>query len=190
MGRIVVSEFISLDGVIEAPGGGEEYKHAGWTNGISSGDDGNRFKYEELMEAEVQLFGRVTYEGFAAAWPGMVEATGEFGRKMNDMPKYVISSTLDTAEWNNSTVLNGDVVDEVRRLKQRVDGVILVAGSSQLVRTLLQHDLIDELRLMVHPVVLGSGQRLFGETDDLTRLTLSDSRTMTDVALLTLQAGA
>jgi dihydrofolate reductase len=188
MGKIVVTEFISLDGVVEAPGGNEEYKHAGWTNGISSGDAGTKFKYDELMEAEAQLLGRVTYEGFAAAWPAMIEATGDFGRKMNDMPKYVVSSTLDTAEWNNSTVLKGDVVQEVRNLKDQIGGVILVAGSSRLVHTLIEHDLVDELRLMVHPVVLGSGRRLFGETDDLKRLRLVDSQVMSDVVLLTFVA--
>lgn len=190
MGKIVVTEFISLDGVVEAPGGNEEYRHAGWTDGLTSGDEGTKFKYDELMQAEVQLLGRVTYQGFAAAWPGMIEATGDFGQKMNDMPKYVVSSTLDTAEWNNSTVLKGDVVDEVRNLKAQIDGVILVAGSSQLVHTLIEHDLVDELRLMIHPVVLGSGRRLFGETEDLKRLRLADSQVMGDVVLLTFQAGS
>ncbi|HEY3728165.1 MAG TPA: dihydrofolate reductase family protein [Solirubrobacteraceae bacterium] len=188
MGKIVVTEFTSLDGIVEAPGGGNGYKHAGWTSGISTGDEGTKFKYDELMEAEAQLLGRVTYEGFAAAWPGMIEATGDFGQKMNDMPKYVVSSTLDTAEWNNSTVLKGDVVEEVRNLKDNVDGVILVAGSSQLVHTLIEHDLVDELRLMVHPVVLGSGRRLFGETDDLKRLQLVDSQVMGEVVVLTYRA--
>jgi dihydrofolate reductase len=188
MGKIVVTEFISLDGVVEDPGGGDNYKHAGWTQGISTGDVGTKFKYDELMEAKVQLLGRVTYDGFAAAWPAMVEATGDFGKKMNDMPKYVVSSTLDTADWNNSTVLKGDVVDEVRNLKQQVDGVILVAGSSQLVQTLIEHDLVDELRLMVHPVVLGSGKRLFGESDGLKRLRLAGSEVMGEVAVLTYQA--
>lgn len=187
MGKVVVTEFISLDGVVEAPGGHEEYKHSGWTNGITSGDEGTMFKYNELMEAEVQLLGRVTYEGFAAAWPGMVAETGDFGQKMNDMPKYVVSSTLETAEWNNTTVLQGNVVDEVRKLKEQVDGVILVSGSSRLVHALIEHDLVDELRLMVHPVVLGSGRRLFGETNDLKRLRLVDSRVMADVVLLTYQ---
>jgi dihydrofolate reductase len=190
MGKIVVTEFISLDGVMEAPGGNGEYKHAGWTKGITSGDAGTKFKYDELMEAEVQLLGRVTYDGFVAAWPGMIEATGDFGQKMNDIPKYVISSTLDTAEWNNSTVLKGDVVEEVRKLKEQIDGVILVAGSSQLVHTLIEHDLVGELRLMIHPVVLGSGRRLFGETDDLKRLQLIDSQVMGEVAVLTYQAVA
>lgn len=125
MGTIVVSEFASMDGVVEAPGGDGAFKHAGWTDGISSGDEGTQFKYRELMEAEAQLLGRVTYEGFAAAWPAMEEATGDFGRKMNEMPKYVVSSTLTSADWKNSTVLSGDVVQEVRALKERIGGVIL-----------------------------------------------------------------
>jgi dihydrofolate reductase len=188
MGKIVVSEFISLDGVIEAPGGHDPYKHAGWTNGISSGDEGTMFKYHELMEAEAQLLGRLTYEGFAAAWPGMIEATGDFGQKMNDMPKYVVSSTMDEAEWNNSTVLNGDVATEVRKLKDQIDGVILVSGSGQLAHSLIQHDLVDELRLMVHPVVLGSGKRLFGAAEDLKRLRLVSSQVMDEVVVLTFAA--
>jgi dihydrofolate reductase len=190
MGKIVVTEFASMDGVVEAPGGDGDYKHAGWTNGISSGDEGNKFKYEELMEAEVQLLGRVTYEGFAEAWPGMVEATGDFGRKMNDMPKYVVSSTLSSADWKNSTVLSGNVVDDVRRLKQQIDGVILVAGSSQLVHTLIENDLVDELRLMVHPVVLGSGRKLFGESIEMKRFRLAGAEVMGDVVLLTFQSAA
>jgi dihydrofolate reductase len=188
MGTIVVSEFASMDGVVEAPGGNGHFKHAGWTNGISSGDEGTQFKYRELMEAEAQLLGRVTYEGFAAAWPAMEEAAGDFGAKMNEMPKYVVSSTLTSADWKNSTVLSGDVVQEVRALKQRIGGVILVAGSSQLVQTLIQNDLVDELRLMVHPVVLGSGARLFAESDDLRRFRLTGARVMGEVVLLTFSA--
>jgi len=190
MGRIVATEFASMDGVIEAPGGGGDFKHAGWTDGISSGDAGTRFKYEELMEAEVQLLGRVTYEGFAAAWPGMVAETGDFGAKMNDMPKYVVSSSLRTAEWKNSTVLSGDVLEEVRGLKDRVAGVILVSGSSQLVQTLIEHELVDELRLMIHPVVLGSGRKVFGDLKERKRFALIDSQVMGDVVLLTFRRNA
>ena len=187
MGRIVVTEFASMDGVIEAPGGDGDFRHAGWSDGISSGDAGTRFKYEELMEAEVQLLGRVTYEGFAAAWPAMVETTGDFGAKMNDMPKYVVSSSLTSADWKNSTVLSGEVIEEVRALKQRVDGVILVSGSSQLVQTLIENELVDELRLMIHPVVLGSGRKVFGDHEGLKRFRLIDSQVMGDVVLLTFQ---
>jgi dihydrofolate reductase len=185
MGKIAVTEFMSLDGVIEAPGGGEGYKHAGWTFAIDRGEEGNRFKLDELREAEAQLLGRVTYEGFAEAWPKM-QGMGEFGEKMNGMPKYVVSSTLEQAEWNNSTVLRGDVATEVTKLKQEVEGTILVAGSASLVRALIEHGLIDELRLMVFPVVLGTGKRLFGETSEKTSLRLIDTKTVGDgIAILT-----
>jgi dihydrofolate reductase len=189
MGRIVVTEFVSLDGVIEAPGGGEDYKHGGWTFEIERGPEGNKFKLDELVEAEAQLLGRRTYEGFAAAWPGREDEAG-FAEKMNGMPKYVVSSTLDEAEWNNSTVLSGELAEEIARLKAEVDGVILVAGSAELVQGLLEHDLVDELRLMVFPVVLGSGKRLFGENDEKLPLQLTESKTVGDgIAVLTYERG-
>jgi dihydrofolate reductase len=185
MGRIVVTEFVSLDGIIEAPGGGEDYKHAGWTFEIDRGEEGDRFKLDELTEADAQLLGRVTYEGFAAAWPAMEDEAG-FAEKMNAMPKYVVSSTLREAEWNNSTVLGGDVAEEVAKLREQVDGVILVAGSATLVQALVEHDLVDELRLMVFPVLLGSGKRLFGDVSGKKPLRLTGSRTMgAGIALLT-----
>jgi dihydrofolate reductase len=185
MGRIVVTEFVSLDGVMEAPGGGESYKHAGWTFKFDRGEEGDQFKFDELQEAEAQLLGRVTYEGFAAAWPTFSDEVG-FADKMNSMPKYVVSATLQSADWNNSTILSGDVVEEVTQLKKKVDGVILVAGSAQLVQTLVEHDLVDELRLMVFPVVLGSGKRLFGETSDKKPLQLASSKIVGDgIAVLT-----
>jgi dihydrofolate reductase len=177
MGRIVVTEFVSLDGVMEAPGGGEDFKHAGWTFEIARGDEGDKFKLDETIETEALLLGRKTYEGFAAAWPSR---EGEFADKFNSMPKYVISSTLDGAEWNNSTVLDGDVVEEVSKLKQELGGDIVVHGSAQLVQTLVEHDLVDELRLMVFPVVLGGGKRLFGDTSDKKRLRLAKSKTVGD----------
>ncbi len=183
MGKIVVTEFVSLDGVIEAPGGGEEYEHAGWTFAIARGDEGDQFKLDETMNSEALLLGRVTYEGFAAAWPRM---RGEFADKFNGMPKYVVSSTLQDPDWNNTTVLAGDVVEEVAALRERLDGKIVVHGSAQLVQTLIEHGLVDELRLMLFPVVLGRGKRLFGETSDKRRLRLPDSRTVGDgVAILT-----
>lgn len=183
MGRIVATEYVSLDGVVEAPGGGEEFKHAGWTFEINRGEEGDKFKLDETAEAEALLLGRTTYEGFAAAWPSM---EGEFADKFNSMPKYVVSSTLENPEWNNSTVLKGDVVDEVTRLRQALEGDLVVHGSPQLVQTLLEHDLVDELRVMVFPVVLGAGKRLFGETSDKKRLRLTDSRTVGDgIAILT-----
>jgi dihydrofolate reductase len=190
MGRIVVTEFVSLDGVMEAPGGGEKYKHGGWTFEIDRGAEGNQFKLDELFEAEAQLLGRVTYEGFAAAWPKMADEAG-FAEKMNGMPKYVVSSTLEQAEWSNSTVLGGPVAEEVAKLKREVDGVILVAGSAQLVQALIENDLVDELRLMVFPVVLGSGKRLFGASEDKKPLKLTDSKTVGDgIAILTYEPGA
>jgi dihydrofolate reductase len=173
MGRIVVTEFVSLDGVVEAPGGGEDFKHAGWSFEIERGPEGNAFKLDETMSSEALLLGRVTYEGFAAAWPSR---EGEFADKFNNMPKYVVSSTLEAPEWNNSTVLSGDVAQQVTKLKQEQDGDIVVHGSPRLVQTLLEDDLVDELRLMVYPVVLGSGKRLFGETSDKKTLRLVDSK--------------
>jgi dihydrofolate reductase len=185
MGKIVVTEFVSLDGVIEAPGGGEEYKHAGWTFEVDRGPEGDKFKLDELREAEAQLLGRRTYEGFAAAWPQMNDEAG-FAEKMNGMPKYVVSSTLEQADWENSTVLSGDFAEDITRLKEEVDGVILVAGSAQLVQGLVEHDLLDELRLMVFPVVLGSGKRLFGASSEKLSLKLADSKTVGDgIAILT-----
>jgi dihydrofolate reductase len=183
MGKIVVTEFVSLDGVIEDPGGSEDFEHGGWTFEIDRGEEGNRFKLEETFEAEAQLLGRITYEGFAEAWPSR---EGEFADKFNEMPKYVVSSTMGTAEWKNSTVLDGDVAEDVAKLKDEVDGVILVAGSAQLVQALIEHDLVDELRLMVFPVVLGAGKRLFGETGAKKPLRLVDSKTVGEgVAILT-----
>ena len=185
MGRIVVTEFVSLDGVMEAPGGGESYKHAGWTFRIDRGKEGDKFKLNETLNSEALLLGRVTYEGFAAAWPSK---TNEFADKFNSMPKYVVSSTLEKADWNNSTVLKGDVVEEVSKLRQRLDGEIVVHGSARLVQTLIECDLVDELRLMIFPVVLGSGKRLFGNTTDKKRLRLADSKTVGDgITLLIFQ---
>jgi dihydrofolate reductase len=172
MGRIVVTEFISIDGVIEAPGGGEGFKHDGWSFEIDRGEQGNQFKVDETMNSAALLLGRRTYEGFAAAWP---ERHDEFADKFNSMPKYVVSSSLRDPQWTNSTVLSGDVVEEVTKVKQQHDGDIVVHGSAQLVQTLLENDLVDELRLMVFPVVLGAGKRLFGETTDKKPLELSSS---------------
>jgi dihydrofolate reductase len=183
MGRIVVTEFISLDGVIEGPGGGEDYKHVGWTFEFDRGDEGNKFKLDELVEAEAQLLGRRTYEGFAAAWPDRTDEYG-FADKMNSMPKYVVSTTLETADWNNTAILRS--LDDVAKAKDDVDGVMLVAGSAQLVQGMLERDLVDELRLMVFPVVLGTGKRLWGETSDKKTFSLADSKTVGEgVAILT-----
>jgi len=179
----VVTEFISLDGVVEGPGGGEDYKHVGWTFEFDRGDEGNKFKLDELMEAEAQLLGRRTYEGFAAAWPERTDEAG-FADKMNSMPKYVVSTTLKNAEWANTTILRS--LDDVAKTKDEVDGVMLVAGSPQLVQGLLEHDLVDELRLMVFPVLLGTGKRLWGETSDKKAFELADSKTVGEgIAILT-----
>jgi dihydrofolate reductase len=185
MGRIVVTEFVSLDGVMEDPGGSENFAQGGWSFKISRGDEGDKFKLDEAFASEALLLGRVTYEGFAEAWPSR---DGEFADKFNSMPKFVVSSTLDEPEWNNSTVLKGDLVEEVGKLKRKQDGDIVVHGSARLVQTLIEHDLVDELRLMVYPLVLGSGKRLFGDTSDGKPLRLVDSKVVGDgVAILIYQ---
>jgi dihydrofolate reductase len=185
MGRIVVTEFISLDGVVEDPGGAEDFKYGGWSFEFDRGDGGNQFKLDETMRSAALLLGRVTYEGFAAAWPSR---QGEFADKFNTMPKYVVSRTLRDPGWQNTTVLDGDLVEQVTKLRQDVDGDIVVHGSARLAQTLHEHDLVDEWRLMVFPVVLGAGKRLFGATADKKRLRLVDSRTVGDgVAILTYQ---
>jgi dihydrofolate reductase len=186
MGKIVVTEFVSLDGVMEAPGGGEDFKYGGWSFEFDRGDEGNKFKLDETMASDALLLGRVTYEGFAAAWPSRQDEAG-FADKFNSMPKYVVSSTLTDPEWNNSTVLDPatDLGDQVTRLKDEHDGDIVVHGSAQLVHWLLDNDLVDEVRLMVFPVVLGTGKRVFGETSDKKALSLTDSTTVGDgVAVL------
>jgi dihydrofolate reductase len=177
MGRIVVTEFVSLDGVMEAPGGGEGFRHDGWSFEIDRGAEGDAFKVEETRDSAALLLGRRTYEGFAEAWPSR---QGEFADRFNSMPKYVVSSTLRDPEWTNTTVLEGDVAESVRALKDRVDGDIVVHGSAQLAQALLEQDLVDELRMMVFPVVLGTGKRLFGETRDKKPLRLARSTTVGD----------
>ena len=183
MGRIVVTEFVSLDGVMEDPGGSEDFKYGGWSFEISRGDEGDQFKLDEALNSDALLLGRKTYEGFADAWPSR---EGEFADKFNNMPKYLVSSTLKDPDWTNSTVLDGDLAKEVSKLREDVDGDIVVHGSAQLVQALVERGLVDELRLMVFPVVLGAGKRLFGETSDRRRLRLSDSKTVGDgVQILT-----
>jgi dihydrofolate reductase len=187
MGRIVVSEFVSLDGVMEDPGGAEGYRHGGWAFQWDRSEAGDQFKLDELMAAEAMLLGRVTYEGFAAAWPTIEDEAG-FADKMNGLPKYVISKTLRNPTWNNSGVLSGDPVEEITALKQRIAGNILVGGSAQLVQLLAANDLVDEYRLMVFPVILGSGKRMFGDADRETpsRLSLDSSDRAGDVQMLVL----
>ena len=173
MGKLVVTEFVSVDGVFEDPGGSEGYEHGAWTFEYDRGDDGNKFKVDELMEAEVHLLGRVTYEGFAAAWPSR---EGEFADKLNNAKKVVVSSTVTDPEWQNTTVISDDVPEQIAQLKADTQGTILVAGSGTLVGTLLEHDLVNELRLMVFPTILGRGKRLFPDGIDRRKLRLVEAK--------------
>jgi dihydrofolate reductase len=188
MGKIVVTEFVSLDGVMEDPGGSEDFKYGGWTFEIERGDEGNKFKVDETMNTEALLLGRKTYEGFAESWP---QRDGEFADRFNSMPKYVVSSTLKDPDWTNTTVLDGDLAESVGKLRDELDGEIVVHGSAQLVQGLIENGLVDEVRLMVFPVVLGSGKRLFGETSDKHSLKLTDTKIVGDgVAILTYEPAA
>src|SRR5262245_17832673 len=184
MGRIVVSENVTLDGVVQDPAGVEGFERGGW---VGRGGERGRARaaevlLDEALGAEAQLFGRRTYEFLAARWPSR---SGELADRLNEMPKYVVSSTLTDPAWNNSQVLAGDVVREVSKLTGEVEGEIVVAGSIRLVRTLMENDLVDELRLMIYPVVLGAGERLFGETGDQRPVRLVDTQTVDDLAYLT-----
>ena len=183
MGKIVISENVSLDGVIEDPTGAEGLSVGGWFWETDRGQDGEKFTLDKTLGTEALLLGRRSYEFFAATWRSR---GGELADKMNSVPKYVVSSTLEDPDWNNSTALKGDVVDEVSKLKQKLTGEIVVLGSPQLARTLIEHDLVDELRLMVYPVVLGAGARLFGQTSDKKPMRLLDTQTVGDgIAILT-----
>ena len=175
MGRIVVSENITLDGVIEDPSGDEGFKHGGWVGRVSDRPEAGKVLAEETLQAEAELYGRRTYEFLASRGPSREGALAE---RLNSMPKYVISSSLEDPEWSNTTVLKGEAVEQVSKLKDQIDGEILVPASIKLVRTLLEHDLVDELRLMVYPVVLGAGERLFGETAEAKPMRLVESRTL------------
>ena len=175
MGKVVVSQFMTVDGVIDAPGGGEDFELGGWAFEFDRGDEGNQFKLEELQKADALLLGRVTYQGFANAWPSRTDEFG-FADRINTMPKYVVSSTLDKAEWTNSTVIRDNIPEEVAKLRRQPGGDILINGSPGLVSLLMDHDLIDEIRLMVFPVVLNAGKRLFKEGHKVARLRLVASR--------------
>jgi dihydrofolate reductase len=175
MGKLVVTEFVSIDGVFEDPGGAESYEHGGWTFEYDRGDEGNQFKLDELMNAEVQLLGRVTYEGFAAAWPSR---EGPFADKLNNDPKVLVSTTVTEPQWQNTTVVSENVVEEISKLKDETDGAILVSGSGTLVATLLEADLVDELRLMLFPTILGRGKRAFPDGIDRLKFRLTESRTV------------
>ena len=181
MGKIVVSQFVTLDGVMEDPGGSEGCDRGGWAFQYERGPEGDQFKLDEVMAADALLLGRTTYEGFAAAWP---EREGEFADKFNGMRKYVVSSTLGDPDWQNSTVISGDVAGAIAKLKDEHDGDILVNGSASLVRTLIENELVDEIRLMVFPVVLGEGKRLFTGTDAAKSLTLTDSKPAGETLIL------
>jgi dihydrofolate reductase len=187
MGRIVVTEFVTLDGVVEDPGGAEDFKYGGWSFAFDRGPEGDRFKLDEALASDALLLGRVTYEGFAAAWPSRHD---EFADKFNSMPKYVVSSTLSEPEWANSTVLPaGELVEAVTKVKQETDGDIVVHGSAELARSLIAHDLVDEVRLMVFPVILGTGKRLFGDPGEKKTLRVVDSKVVGDgIAVMTYAA--
>jgi dihydrofolate reductase len=188
MSKLVVTEFVSLDGVIEDPGGAEDFEHGGWSFQFDRGEDGDKFKLDETLASDALLLGRLTYEAFAASWPSR---SGEFADKFNSMPKFVVSTTLEEPEWSNSHVIKANVVEEVSKLKQEREGDIVIHGSAHLVQTLAPEDVIDEYRLMVFPIVLGSGKRLFGETDRPITLELVDSKTVgAGVVILTYQSAA
>ena len=177
MGRIVVTAYISVDGVVEGPSGMEPSSVRRWTDAFTRGPEGEKLKLDETMASDALLLGRVTYEGFAPVWPHF---EGEFADKFNTMPKYVVSSTLENPEWNNTTVLRGDLVEEVTKLKERYERDIVVHGSPQLAQALIGHDLVDALHLQVYPVIVGAGKRLFGETNETKALRLTETRTVGD----------
>ena len=190
MAKLVVTEFVSLDGVMEDPGGAEGFKHGGWSFKFNRGPEGDKFKLDELDAAHSQLLGRVTYQGFARAWPSIKDEEG-FAERMNSMRKYVVSSTLsdEEATWENSVVIRGDVAGEIAKLKEQPGGDILVAGSNTLVHFLAEHGLVDEYHLMVFPIVLGSGKRIFAEAGEATTLQLVESGTVGDgILVLTYRA--
>src|SRR4051794_6538915 len=174
-GRIVVTEFISIDGVIQDPGGSGEYDRGGWSFEYNRGEEGDKFKLDELMSADVQLFGRITYEGFAEAWPTRKDDAG-FADRINSMPKYVVSTTLKDPTWENTTVISENVADEVKKLKDQYEGDILIAGSAKLIQSLVENDLVDEWRLMVFPTIIGEGKRLFDGGLPLRKLKLTDDK--------------
>jgi dihydrofolate reductase len=189
MGDLVVTEFVSMDGVMQAPGG-EDFKYEGWSFEFDRGEDGNNFKLQEVLSAKAHLLGRITYESFANAWPEREEVPEmrEFAVKLGDDPKYVVSSTLKDPEWRNTTVIDGsgDVPAEIEKLKQEIDGPILLAGSRRLVQELLENKLVDEIRLMVFPVVLGTGDRVFGEFSDKSKWKLEEANAVGPDGVLTL----
>jgi dihydrofolate reductase len=187
MGKIVVTEFVSLDGVMEDPGGAEGFKHGGWSFKISRGTEGDKFKLDETFASDALLLGRKTYEGFAQAWPSQ---ENEFADKFNTMRKYVVTTTLKDPQWNNSVVLSGDLTQEVAKIKREHQGDIVVHGSASLAQALIERDLVDEFHLMVYPVLLGNGKRLFGEISDKKSLRLIDSKVVGDGVLIVIYESA
>jgi dihydrofolate reductase len=173
--RLVVTEFVTVDGVMEDPGGAEGFEHGGWSMRFFD-EEIAKFKLDELLATDALLLGRVTYEGFAAAWPSRTDDAG-FADRMNSLPKFVVSTTLNQADWNNSTLIKGNVAEEVSKLKEQPGQDLVVHGSGELVQTLMQHDLVDEYRLMIQPIVLGSGKRLFREGSETSVLRLADTKT-------------
>jgi dihydrofolate reductase len=185
MRKVIVSEYVTLDGVMEDPGGAEGFKHGGWSFGFG-GAEQQQYKFEELFACDALLLGRRTYEGFAAAWPNM-PGTGAYGERMNSLPKYVASTTLSEVTWN-ATLIKGDLAEELSRRKQEAGQDVLIFGSGELVRTLHERDLIDEYRLMIFPIVLGSGKRLFPAGNEKKVLKLVETRTLgSGIVLLTYQ---
>jgi dihydrofolate reductase len=187
--RIVVTEFVSLDGVMEAPGGEPDFKYPGWTFEFDRGEDGNQFKLDETRQSDGLLIGRRTYESFAGAWP---QREGEFADKFNSMPKFVVSTTLNDPEWSNTTVLDsGDATAQVRKLKEEFDGELQVPGSHQLVQELIESDLVDQINLMIFPVILGTGKKAFEEKPERRNLRFKDSKVVGDgVLVLTYERAA
>jgi dihydrofolate reductase len=186
MRKVIVSEYVTLDGIMEDPGGAEGFKYGGWSFQFWS-EETAKYKFDELFASDALLLGRVTYQGFAKAWPTITDEAG-FADRMNSLPKFVVSTTLEVVEWNNSTLIKENIAEEVARLKQQPGQDILVAGSGDLVHTLMQYDLIDEYRLMVHPVVLGSGKRLFREGTNTLKLQLLETKAFSSgIVVLTYQ---
>ena len=175
MRKIIVSEFITLDGIMDDPGGADQTKHGGWSFQYWN-NQAQKYKYDELFASDALLLGRITYEGFSAAWPSMTDEDG-FTERMNGLPKYVVSETLDHLEWNNSKLIKGNVIEEISKLKQESGQDIVIHGSGALINSLLKHNIIDEFRLMVFPIVLGSGKRLFKEIDVMNHLKFLEAKT-------------
>ena len=175
MRKIIVSEYVTLDGVMEDPGGGDKSKYGGWSRQFWN-EQAMNFKYDELFACDSLLLGRITYDSFAKAWPTMKD-TGDFGERMNSISKFVVSTTLKSAKWNNSTIINNNVGEKIKTLKEQPGKDILVEGSAELVHSLMQNDLVDEFRLMIHPIVVGGGKQLFGQGIDHKVLTLVETKT-------------